>query len=61
MTNSLPRIFYLCQKNDTMENKEQETEQQINVELPEDLAEGVYSNLAMIAHSNSEFILDFIR
>ena len=44
-----------------MENKDQETEQQINVELPEDLAEGVYSNLAMIAHSNSEFILDFIR
>jgi hypothetical protein len=30
-------------------------DQQINVELPEEVAEGVYSNLAMIAHSNSEF------
>jgi hypothetical protein len=36
------------------ENKE--NEQQINVELSEEMAEGVYSNLAMIAHSNSEFI-----
>lgn len=35
--------------------------QQINVELPEEIAEGIYSNLAMIAHSNSEFVIDFIR
>jgi hypothetical protein len=35
--------------------------QQINVELSEDVAEGIYSNLAMIAHSNSEFVIDFIR
>lgn len=34
---------------------------QINIELSEDIAEGVYSNLAMIAHSNSEFVIDFIR
>lgn len=34
---------------------------QINIELPEDISEGVYSNLVMIAHSNSEFVLDFIR
>ncbi|EMS33239.1 hypothetical protein C943_00516 [Mariniradius saccharolyticus AK6] len=34
---------------------------QINVELTEDIAEGIYSNLAMIAHSNSEFVIDFIR
>lgn len=33
----------------------------IDVELSEDIAEGVYANLAMIAHSNSEFIVDFIR
>lgn len=33
----------------------------IDVELSEEIAEGVYANLAMIAHSNSEFILDFIR
>ncbi|GAA4447375.1 DUF3467 domain-containing protein [Ravibacter arvi] len=43
----------------TQENAQ--NDQQINVELSEDMAEGVYSNLAMIAHSNSEFVLDFIR
>lgn len=39
----------------------QNQDQQINVELSEEVAEGVYSNLAMIAHSNSEFVIDFIR
>lgn len=39
----------------------EEIEQQLNVELPEDIAEGVYANLAMIAHSNTEFVIDFIR
>ena len=34
---------------------------QINIELTEEIAEGIYSNLAMIAHSNSEFVIDFIR
>jgi hypothetical protein len=36
-------------------------ENQINIELSEEIAEGVYVNLAMIAHSNSEFVIDFIR
>lgn len=44
-----------------MAENPQNPDQQINVELSEDMAEGVYSNLAMIAHSNSEFVLDFIR
>ncbi|MFN4147758.1 MAG: DUF3467 domain-containing protein [Runella sp.] len=44
-----------------MKNQPNEIDQQINVEISEDMAEGVYSNLAMIAHSNSEFVLDFIR
>lgn len=34
---------------------------QLNIDLPEDIAEGVYSNLAIIAHSNSEFVVDFVR
>ncbi len=34
---------------------------EINIELPEDVAEGIYSNLAIISHSHSEFVLDFIR
>ncbi|MCK5820924.1 MAG: DUF3467 domain-containing protein [Bacteroidales bacterium] len=34
---------------------------QLNIELPEDIAQGVYSNLAIITHSSSEFVLDFVR
>lgn len=34
---------------------------QLNIELSEDVAEGTYSNLVMLAHSAEEFILDFIR
>ncbi|MBK7342502.1 MAG: DUF3467 domain-containing protein [Saprospiraceae bacterium] len=34
---------------------------QLNIELPEDVAEGIYSNLAIIAHSHTEFVVDFIR
>ena len=42
--------------------EEQKSEQnQINIELTEEIAEGQYANLAMIAHSNSEFVIDFIR
>jgi len=33
----------------------------LNIELSEEIAEGVYSNLAIITHSHSEFVVDFIR
>ena len=36
-------------------------QQQINIELGEKEAEGIYSNLALIAHSPAEFIIDFTR
>ncbi|MEP7267768.1 MAG: DUF3467 domain-containing protein [Saprospiraceae bacterium] len=41
--------------------KEQEVQQEINIEMSEEIAEGIYSNLAIISHSNSEFVIDFIR
>ncbi len=41
------------------ENKK--PEKQFNIELPEEVAEGTYSNLAIISHSQSEFVIDFIR
>lgn len=34
---------------------------QINIELNEDVAQGIYSNLAVITHSSSEFVVDFVR
>jgi hypothetical protein len=34
---------------------------QLNIELTEDIADGIYSNLAIITHSNSEFVIDFVK
>ena len=47
----------------TMENKNnpKPLENQLNIELSEEVAEGIYSNLAIITHSHSEFALDFIK
>ena len=42
-----------------MENNKPTNE--IQVELSEEMAQGTYANLAIISHSSSEFILDFIR
>ena len=36
-------------------------ENQLQIELKEEIAEGTYANLAIIAHSTSEFVLDFVR
>lgn len=46
---------------DKDEKKTKSGSNQINIELSEETAEGVYANLAMIAHSSSEFVIDFIR
>lgn len=37
-----------------------EKDQSINVEIDEKTAEGIYSNLAVINHSASEFVIDFV-
>jgi hypothetical protein len=42
-------------------NKDKEVKQEINIELSEEIAEGIYSNLAIISHSHSEFVIDFVR
>lgn len=39
----------------------QAPQQQINIELGEKEAEGIYSNLAIITHSPAEFVIDFTR
>ena len=33
---------------------------QINIELDAEVAQGIYSNLAIINHSQSEFVVDFV-
>ncbi len=35
--------------------------QQINIQLGEKEAEGIYSNLVLISHSPAEFVFDFTR
>ncbi len=40
---------------------DQNKQQQINIELTEEVAEGIYANLAIINHSVSEFIVDFVN
>ena len=39
----------------------EEKKQQCDIELDRDVAQGTYSNLSIISHSSSEFIIDFIR
>ena len=44
-----------------MDQSKKQQPNQMNIELPEEIAEGIYSNLAIISHSQSEFVVDFIR
>ncbi len=44
-----------------MNNQQGNPEKKINIELGEDVAAGTYSNLAIITHSNTEFVVDFVR
>jgi uncharacterized protein (DUF1778 family) len=39
---------------------ENNSENQVNIHLDEATAEGIYSNLAIINHSNTEFVIDFV-
>jgi len=43
-----------------MSKKENNTQKKINIEVKEDVASGMYSNLVIINHSPTEFVFDFI-
>lgn len=43
------------------DDKKQPKQGQINIELDASVAEGTYSNLAIINHSVSEFVVDFVN
>lgn len=38
-----------------------EKEQQLQINLSPEVADGTYTNMAIISHSNAEFVIDFIR
>ncbi len=52
-------VTYLYGMADSPENRPQPG--QLNIELSEEIAEGTYSNLAIINHSSTEFVIDFVR
>lgn len=41
--------------------QEKKEQNQMNIEISEEVADGIYSNLAIISHSNQEFVVDFVR
>ncbi len=43
-----------------MDNANQQPNQ-LNIEISEEIAEGVYANLAIITHSHAEFVIDFVN
>lgn len=49
------RFAYIC----PMENANQNN--QLNIEISEEVAEGQYANLAVITHSHAEFVIDFVN
>ena len=56
-----PNLGIIFELNIIMSNKNEIIEQPIDIELSEEVAEGTYSNLAIITHSQAEFIIDFVR
>jgi hypothetical protein len=44
-----------------MNEENQQPPSQLNIEISEEVAEGNYSNLAIITHSHAEFVIDFVN
>ncbi len=53
-------IFNHTRKTIIIMSEKNAPQNQLNIELPEDIAEGQYSNLAIISHNHSEFVIDFV-
>jgi ribonuclease BN (tRNA processing enzyme) len=41
--------------------EQQPNNNQLNIEISEEIAEGTYANLAIITHSHAEFVIDFVN
>lgn len=48
-------------QNNMSKNKDDNSGNQVNIELSTEVARGHYANLAMVAHSQTEFVVDFIQ
>ena len=45
----------------SMNENENKQQGQLQIELPQDVAQGEYANFAIITHSSSDFVVDFAR
>src|SRR6267142_4537892 len=45
----------------SMADQQQGTNNQLNIEISEEMAEGQYANLVIITHSHAEFVIDFVN
>src|SRR6201996_201706 len=41
--------------------QQEQAPNQLNIEISEEVAEGTYANLAIITHSHTEFVVDFVN
>jgi uncharacterized protein (DUF1778 family) len=44
-----------------MSDQDDKKQQKLNIQIDDDVAQGIYSNLAIINHSQTEFVLDFVN
>ncbi len=44
-----------------MNDNKNEQNNQLNIEISDEIAEGSYANLAIITHSHAEFVIDFVN
>ena len=44
-----------------MSNQDEKKQQKLDIQIDDDIAQGIYSNLAIINHSQTEFVLDFVN
>jgi len=44
-----------------MSDQNDKKQQKLNIQIDDDVAQGIYSNLAIINHSQTEFVLDFVN
>lgn len=56
----LPATRYLRSNTSHMQDQ-QEQNNQLNIEISEEVAEGQYANLVIITHSHAEFVVDFVN
>ena len=47
--------------NNNNPNNPNNNKKSLNIEITDEISQGTYSNLAIIAHSKAEFVIDFTR